>query len=117
MVSLRQSGESIAAAYLESLGWTIMAQNWRCPLGEIDLIAHDPLEDATVVVEVKTRSGLGFGSPVEAVDSRKITKLRQLMGQLLATESPRCSDIRIDVIGILRRRGYAPEIDHRRGIS
>lgn len=117
MVSLGQSGETLAAEYLESLGWTIMARNWRCSLGEIDLIAHDPFEDTTVVVEVKTRSGLGFGSPVEAVDHKKIVKLKQLLGQLISRESIRSSKVRIDVIGVLHRRGYLPEIDHRKGIS
>ena len=53
------SGEALAAAYLTARGWTVLARNWRCRTGEIDIIARDP-DGVMVVCEVKTRRGLGY---------------------------------------------------------
>ena len=63
-------GESAAAAYLDQQGCRIAERNWGAGRGEIDLIAwaHARL---LVFVEVKARSGDGFGGPEEAVDARK----------------------------------------------
>jgi putative endonuclease len=65
--------EAEAAAYLERKGYAILERNYRLPFGEIDIVAR---EGGTVVfVEVKARSGAGFGGPEAAVDSRKRRKL------------------------------------------
>lgn len=107
-----QQGEDIAVAMLTGLGWEIMARNWRCTAGEIDVIARDP--DGTVVFcEVKTRSGLGYGAPLEAITHRKRQKLRQLTAAWLADHP--YQRIRIDAIGILLG-GAEPVVTHVRGI-
>lgn len=62
-------GEKLAAQYLRESGMEIVARNWRCRYGELDLIVQDP--QITAFVEVKTRSGLGFGLPAESVTFSK----------------------------------------------
>jgi putative endonuclease len=75
---LGASGEVIARRYLENRGWRILAANYRCKQGEIDLVAETPAEEgaALVFLEVKTRRGRAHGAPVEAVDARKRERLR-----------------------------------------
>jgi putative endonuclease len=70
-------GETVACAYLEQRGWRIVARNYRCVAGEMDLIAEEPTQpDPTLVfLEVKTRRGAHHGSPREAVDLRKQQRL------------------------------------------
>ena len=70
-------GEQIAAVHLERLGWRIRMLNFRCPQGEIDVIAEEPNEAGNVLVfvEVKTRHGVNHGTPSEAVNARKQQKL------------------------------------------
>lgn len=70
---LGSGGEAIVRSFLEARGWSVLAMNYRCKAGEIDLIAEEPSPDGVVLafVEVKTRAGMGHGSPAEAVDARK----------------------------------------------
>ena len=63
--ALGRYGEDVAARHLLSEGFVVLDRNWRCDVGEIDIVARDG--DTLVVCEVKTRSGTGFGSPLEAV--------------------------------------------------
>ncbi|MDO5678573.1 MAG: YraN family protein, partial [Propionibacteriaceae bacterium] len=60
--AIGRRGEEKAVEYLEGLGWRILDRNWRCREGEADIVAYDPDCDALVVVEVKTKSGTGYGS-------------------------------------------------------
>jgi len=78
---------------------TLLARDWRCRLGQIDLVALDG--DTVVVVEVKARRGLAFGLPQEAVDARKRHKLRLLAEAYLAATGRRGQPVRIDVMAIL----------------
>lgn len=73
---LGRAGEARAARHLEEHGYTLVDRNWRCPGGEIDLVALT--HDEVVVVEVKTRRGEGFGHPLEAIDARKRARLWRL---------------------------------------
>lgn len=73
---LGRAGEARAAQHLEENGYTVVDRNWRCPDGEIDLVAL--IGDEVVVVEVKTRRGDRFGHPLEAIDARKRTRLWRL---------------------------------------
>jgi putative endonuclease len=66
-------GESVAAHHLEAKGYQIVARNWRCRQGEIDLVAR--AGDTLVFVEVKTRRGQAMGTPEEGVTSHKARKL------------------------------------------
>lgn len=68
-------GEELAAGYLEMEGYEILCRNYRCPYGEIDVIARK--DGYTAFVEVKTRTGNGYGQPAEAVGRAKQRKIRQ----------------------------------------
>ncbi|WP_036969335.1 YraN family protein [Promicromonospora kroppenstedtii] len=74
-------GERVAVRHVEARGWRVLDTNWRGSEGELDIVALDG--DVLVVVEVKTRSGLGFGHPAEAVTPRKLTRIKRLTGQWL----------------------------------
>ncbi len=113
-LALGQWGEDLAASHLTSLGMELLARNWRCNLGELDLIARDA--DGTIVfVEVKTRAGLGYGSPAEAVGAVKARKLRTLACRwLLEHRPPGAAELRFDVVGIVKVRGQEPSLLHLR---
>lgn len=109
-------GEDIAADHLSSLGLRILQRNWRCRYGELDIIAADG--DRTVVfVEVKTRSGDGFGGLPEAVTPVKVRRLRRLAGLWLAAQDTGWAGVRIDVIGVRVGRRRTPEVVHLRGVG
>lgn len=73
---LGRAGEERAVRYLTTTGYEILERNWRCPVGEIDIVAAR--DGRVAVVEVKTRSGQAFGHPFEAVDARKLRRLWRL---------------------------------------
>ena len=107
---LGRRGEELAAEYLETLGMLIVERNWRCPEGEIDIVALDG--DCLVVCEVKTRAGTGVGDPVEAVTWEKAMRLRRLSAAYLRTRTRPVASVRVDVIGVLARRGLPPVVRH-----
>ncbi len=113
--ALGRYGEQLAAEHLTAAGMTVLARNWRCPQGELDLVLRDT--DGTVVFcEVKTRSGTGFGEPSEAVGARKARTLRVLACRWLdENRPPEAAELRFDVVSVVRRRGYAPELVHLQG--
>ncbi len=110
--ALGRYGEQLAAEHLTAAGMTVLARNWRCAQGELDLVLRDA--DGTVVFcEVKTRSGTGFGAPAEAVGPRKARTLRVLASRWLDEHRPPgSSEVRFDVVSIVRRRGEAPRLTH-----
>ncbi|GAA1788907.1 MULTISPECIES: YraN family protein [Leucobacter] len=112
--TLGRWGEKTAADYLESRGYRILARNWRTREGELDLVACQT--DCLVAVEVKTRSGQGYGSPLEAITRRKARRLRRLLLEWVREHRPGAERLRIDAIGITVRPGELPGIDHLRGI-
>ncbi|WP_188827843.1 YraN family protein [Nocardia camponoti] len=103
-------GEQLAAQFLRDAGMEIVARNWRCRYGELDLIVQDP--GITAFVEVKTRSGLGFGTPAEAVTYAKQRRIRQLALLWLSEQGGPYRRIRFDVISVLVPPGSKPKIDH-----
>jgi putative endonuclease len=110
-------GEELAASHLETAGLVILARNWRCREGELDIVARDG--PVLVFIEVKTRSSNAFGSPAEAVDRRKSARIRQLalrwiMAQRDLGEPASWPAVRFDVISVVRGRG-GPEIAHLAG--
>ena len=112
--ALGQWGEDLAAEHLAALGMHVLARNWRCDLGELDLVARD-VDGTIVFVEVKTRAGTGFGEPAEAVGRVKARKLRTLACRWLLEQRPSgAAELRFDVVGIVRRRGFAPVVTHLR---
>ena len=84
-------GERLAARYLVESGMQILDRNWRCDQGEIDIVAMDGT--CLVIVEVKTRRSLAFGSPVEAVSAVKAARLRRLAGCWLADHRSSYDDV------------------------
>jgi putative endonuclease len=110
-------GERVAAHHLEAAGLTIVARNWRCREGELDIVARDGAD--LVFVEVKTRSSRAFGSPAEAVDRVKSARIRQLALRWIAAQRQNgqpefWTNLRFDVISVLRGRSGV-EIAHVRG--
>ncbi len=75
-------GERLAASWYRAHGYTVVARNWRCREGEIDLVVARPGE--LVFCEVKTRSSDRFGAPAEAITPAKQARLRVLAGRFLA---------------------------------
>ena len=100
-------GERIAATYLTDVGLRLLDRNWRCREGELDIVAREG--DALVFCEVKTRRGVGYGFPVEAVTHAKQRKLRVLAQRWLAAHDEHAPDLRFDVVGVLVR-GTAPAV-------
>lgn len=108
-------GERIAARHLTDAGWTILDRNWRGESGELDIVASEGR--TLVVVEVKTRSGLGFGHPAEGVTAPKLARLRRLAGQWLASHEGSWAAVRIDVVAVLLPPAGAARVEHLRGVS
>ena len=108
-----QYGEDLAARYLTTEGFAILERNWRCELGEIDIVARDG--DTLVVCEVKTRRGLGYGSPLESITYRKLATLRKLAGRWLQTHQLTPAAVRIDILAVFFEPNTPPRVDHVRG--
>ena len=111
---LGRRGEQLAAIYLSELGHVVLDRNWRCALGEVDLITRDG--DDTVFVEVKTRSSRAFGHPFEAITDQKLARLRRLAGQWCAQQTSRPGPIRIDAVSVIVPKGQTPDIEHLRRV-
>lgn len=107
-----RDGEQLAAEYLIGLGLVVLARNWRCREGELDIVATDG-RNLAVVCEVKTRTGVRFGSGADAVDAGKRRRIRRL-GQLWLAEhrARKGITLRFDVISVLWLPGTTPEITH-----
>jgi putative endonuclease len=106
------SGEEEAARYLKRKGYRILSRNYRCRLGEIDLVA---LKRGTLVFcEVKARNDKAFGEPFEAVSQYKQERLRRLAeSYLLENRQKRELNYRFDVISILfANGGRVEELTH-----
>jgi len=116
-VQLGALGEALAVDHLTGMGLRIVGRNWRCRYGELDVIACDEATETVVFVEVKTRTGDGYGGLAYAVTPRKVRRLRRLAGLWLAGQERRWAAIRLDVIGVRVGRRYTPEITHVQGIS
>lgn len=108
-------GEKVAALHLEGLGYTILARNWRCAFGEIDIVAQKPTPEGPLIafVEVKTRRGRSMGSPEEAITPRKAQKLVQLAQMYLGENDVGDVDWQIDLVAIeLDRQGKLIRCEH-----
>ncbi len=106
--ALGRFGEQVAADHLVASGLTLLARNWRCREGEVDIIAMDG--DVLVMCEVKTRRGVGFGTPLDAITPAKAARLRRLALRWL-------SDRRAGGMasGTLRPLTGATSVEHLRG--
>ena len=91
-------GEALACEALRQRGYEIIARGWRCPEGEVDIVARQGA--CWVFVEVKTRRGHAAGLPDEAVTSSKLRKLATLGSLYLAENELGEVDWRIDLVAI-----------------
>ena len=112
---LGKYGEQLAAEYLQRAGLRILARNWRCAEGEIDLVAAD--RRVLVAVEVKTRSSTAFGTPLEAVTPKKRSRLRRLAVQWVVANGVLFDEVRVDVVEVLKDEQGGCSLDHIKGIG
>jgi putative endonuclease len=113
---LGRDGEGAAAAYLQAKGYEVLARNWRCADGEIDIVAREGAE--LVVVEVKTRTSERFGHPLEAIDARKRARLWRLaMAWCVAhPEHARGGPVRIDAVSAIGAGHGGFRLEHLRDV-
>src|SRR6266511_1831467 len=106
---LGRLGEALAGDRLQAAGLRVVARNWRCREGEIDLVAAGP--GLLVFCEVKTRRGSGYGSPAAAVTPAKQARLRRLAAAYLAAiPTPPCR-VRFDVVAVTWPQGSVSGLD------
>ncbi len=101
--TLGKLGEDEACRELRRRGYAILARGYRTRCGELDIVARDG--DVLVFVEVKTRSGGAFGSPLEAVTARKRLKLVRMALEYVTRSRLSHVACRFDVVGVLRQAG------------
>jgi putative endonuclease len=110
-----RAGENAAAELLEQLGYILLERNWRCRIGEIDLIALDG--KTLVFVEVRSRTNpTRYGTAIEAVTPRKCRQVREVATVYLKQRGGAPQPLRFDVVAVtFLRDGNAPEIKHLQG--
>jgi putative endonuclease len=111
---LGRRGEELAAHFLVNAGMSIVDRNWRCSQGEIDIVARDGVD--LVFVEVKTRSSLAFGHPLEAITITKLARLRRLATSWCEVHPDTFYTIRIDAVAVIVPFRGAVEIEHLTGV-
>jgi putative endonuclease len=100
---LGQAGEDLAAAWYAERGWRVLHRNWRAGRqGELDVVAWR--DGVLAVCEVKARSSVAFGSPLEAVTPAKQARIRRLAAAYLAASPGRARTVRFDVAAVLDGR-------------
>lgn len=98
-IALGKAGEEMAADFLKKSGYKIVEVNYRCPIGEIDIVARDKNE--LVFVEVKARKSSALGYPEEAVGIKKQKKMSQLASWYLQEKKLNDARARFDVVAVL----------------
>jgi putative endonuclease len=109
-VKLGASGERAAARVLRRAGYRILARNYTCPAGEIDLIAADA--DTIVFVEVKTRTSTAINYPEASVTWAKRKQLTRVARYFLQAKSAQDRPSRFDVVAVVMPDGGKPEAEH-----
>jgi putative endonuclease len=100
-IALGAYGEKLAERWYVQEGYVVVARNWRCGTGEIDLLVRRG--NQLVVAEVKTRSSDRFGVPAYAVNAAKQRKLRALAQAWLASTDEYFDEVRFDVVSVIGR--------------
>lgn len=112
---LGRHGEQLAAEYLERAGFRVLERNYRCSEGELDIVAAE--RRILVACEVKTRSGVQYGWPIEAITADKIRRLRHLAVRWVMTHGVFFDELRVDAVGVLRSPAGEFTIEHVRGVG
>lgn len=105
-----ERGERLGAAFLERAGWRILDRNFRVGHGEIDLVAR--CGEVVAFVEVKTRSGDGFGHPLESITYRKRVEIGRVAASWIMRFGTPGSVYRFDALAVSVRRGRPPRVEH-----
>ncbi len=106
--TLGRIGEDAAAAHYGAAGYQVLSRNWRCGLGELDLVLRSG--DTIVFCEVKTRRSAAYGGPFDAVTVSKQRKLRQLAEAYLAAVLSDPAQVRFDVASVMVASGERPSV-------
>jgi len=93
-----QRGEEMAVSFLKGLNYQILERNYRCKLGEVDIIARD--NDTLVFIEVRTRSSLDFGLPQESINRRKRHQISKVALEFMLRKKMKNIPARFDVVAI-----------------
>ena len=109
--TLGRLGENEAVSYLKKHGYRLLQRNYRCRLGEIDIIVMDG--ETLVFVEVRCRSSGRFGLPQESIRWRKQSKLRKVAQYYLKAVQKEEAPVRFDVLALLFDRENQPvQVEH-----
>jgi putative endonuclease len=111
---LGRRGEDEAFRHLNDHGYTVIDRNWRCPEGEVDLVAIDG--DDLVFVEVKTRTSTRFGTPLEAIGARKFTRMQLVAFAWCSAHRASSARVRFDVVEVIAPPSGGSSITVRRGV-
>ena len=107
-------GEQVALRHLTAQGMVLLDRNWRCEIGEIDLVLREGR--VLVVCEVKTRRGVTCGTPHEAVGAQKLARMARLAERWQSERGVHPEEVRLDLVAVQRGPRGAAEVDHVRGI-
>jgi len=107
---LGHQGEQLAAAYLQSRGYSIITCNWRCAHGELDIVAHK--DDTFVFVEVRTRRASSTEEAFQSVNPHKQNRLQKLAYSYLSDNHLQDVLWRVDVIAVALPYRGQPVIEH-----
>ncbi|MDQ3389380.1 MAG: YraN family protein [Gemmatimonadota bacterium] len=107
---LGDRGEALAAAFLERRGWTVLHRNFRMRRKEIDLVARRG--EVVAFVEVKTRGGLGFGHPLEAITWKKRREIQQVAAAWVDRFGQAGEVYRFDAVSVYVAAGGEPVVEH-----
>lgn len=114
-IVLGKRGEDLAVEFLQKKGLQILERNWRCMYGELDIVAKDG--EVLVFVEVKTRSSVSCGHPLESLNAKKILRLRRL-GNLWTMKHNSFSAIwRIDLVAIVLSENNVVDIEYLQEVA
>lgn len=112
--TLGDGGEDLAVEFLRRAGMRVVDRNWRSPSGEIDIVARDG--PTLVVAEVKTRTSVRHGHPVDAITPVKRRRLRRLGRAWAARHRVPAHPLRVDGVCVLITGGRV-FVSHERGMS
>ena len=112
-LSLGKKGEELAVAELKKLKFKILERNYKCILGEVDIVAKE--KGTLVFVEVKTRAGTGYGAPQEAITLLKRREVEAVAAQFVDRHGLHGLAVRFDAVAIVvlrRSSGSEISIEH-----
>jgi len=115
--ALGERAEEVVAAWLSTRGWMILARRWRCPQGELDLVARDP-DGVLVAIEVKLRRAGRAGGPSESIDRHRLLRLRSALGRFMTeARAPVGEGMRLDLVAVRPAEGGRWRLTHQRAID